>query len=74
MQFFEISDRISVPIDADTDLVKCLLHEADAAAVDWLAVGEEALLQRSGHRGEALQQREQVLVIILKMENKENPS
>ena len=57
-----------------TDLVECLLHETDAAAVDWLAVWEEALLQRRGHGGETLQQREQVLVIILKMENNEKPS
>ena len=58
----------------DNDLVECLLHETDAAAVDWLAVGEEALLQRRGHWGETLQQREQVLVIILKMGNNKNPS
>ena len=48
-------------------LVECLLHEADAALVDGLAVGEEALLQRRGHGGEALQQRKQVLVIVLEM-------
>ena len=63
-----------LPIDADTDLVECLLHETDTAAVDWLTVGKEALLQRRGHRGETLQQREQVLVIILKMDNNENPT
>ena len=56
-----------------TDLVECLLHETDTPAVDWLTVGKEALLQRRGHRGETLQQREQVLVIILQMENNENP-
>ena len=46
-------------------LVEGLLHEADAALVDGLTIGEEALLQRGGHGGEALQQREQVLVVIL---------
>ena len=53
-----------------TDLVECLLHETDTAAVDWLTVGKEALLQRRGHRGETLQQREQVLVIVLEMKQK----
>ena len=47
-------------------LVEGLLDEGDAAAVHWLAVGQEALLQRSGHAREALQQREQVLVLVLK--------
>ena len=57
-------------IKSITDLVESLLHKADAALVHWLAVGEEALLQRRGHGGEALQQREQVLVIVLGMKQK----
>ena len=47
-------------------LVEGLLDEGDAAAVHGLAVGQEALLQRRGHAREALQQREQVLVLVLK--------
>ena len=49
-------------------LVEGLLDEGDAAAVHGLAVGQEALLQRRGHAREALQQREQVLVLVLKVE------
>ena len=46
-------------------LVEGLLDEGDAAAVDGLAVGHEALLQRRGDGGEALEEGEQVLVLVL---------
>lgn len=48
-------------------LGQSLLHQGDAALVDGLAVGQKAALQRRGHGRQALQQGEEVLVLVLQL-------